>query len=132
MNAIVKVMIMIATVVAISAVGDSVDGVIVGLGECESAGVVVVWGVVVDEVVVDVEGDKLDCCVFWGVVVGFDEVVDVAVGDVEESGVGEVLVEVLAVGEGEGEVLEIGVVLNARLFDSAANLKLAIFATCWV
>ena len=42
-------MIIIAAIVAISAVGDSVDGVIVGLGDCESAGVVVVWGVIVGE-----------------------------------------------------------------------------------
>ena len=64
MNVTAKATTMIAAIVAISAVGDSVDGVIVGLGECESAGVVVGWGVVVGEVVVEVEGDKLGCCVF--------------------------------------------------------------------
>lgn len=59
-------MIIIAAIVAISAVGDSVDSVIVGLGHCDSAGVVVVWGVVVGESVVDAIGDALGCCVFWG------------------------------------------------------------------
>ncbi len=144
MIAATKAMIMIATIVAINAVGDSVEGDIVGLGEFESAGVVVGWGVVVGEVVVDVEGDKLGCCVFWAVEVGLGEavavgeddvkvlVVVVGVGEVERVVVGEGMVEVLVVGEGDGEVLEIGVVLNERLFDSAANLKLAIFATCCV
>lgn len=71
---------------------------------------------------------------------GFDEMVDVAVGDLEGLvvDIGDVegvivddgLLEVLVVGDGGGEGLVREVGLNDRLFDSAVKLKLAIFATC--
>lgn len=54
--------------------------------------------------------------------VGLGEVVDVAVVDVEESGVGDGLVEGLVVDEADGEGLVSGVRSNAKLFDSAVRV----------